>query len=323
MKHATIADMGSDYEFDLTKLKEEDLNHTELLSKAKEILDTHHFPFTSVLIFGDRKFVLGRTGKQKVFIEPLTGISSLLSSRAMYTKLQKNTLTRVRGLNHNVRGPLSGIRSRLELLMRELDESPEVVQNDAVQIPASRFRDTFHKILQSADSLQKQLTDFEQVLSWLDPEQDVTILLPGQVLETIRQYMVTDLFVKRKIQIILQPQPPLRSITIHPTLFVEPVLRILDNAVESLRSQEGGTIHITASSSGSDCVLEIRNDGSMIPDEYLEKYLYDPGIGQFEDGLGMGLSFSKWLIELSGGDLTLLENRDSRVNFRLRYPRKP
>ncbi len=315
--------MSNKYEFDLTKLTEKDLDHTELLDRAEKLVKTHQFPFTALLALNDRKYVVGMMEKWKIFIEPLTGISSLLAGRAMFTQLQKNTLTHVRGLNHNVRGPLSGIRSRLELLSRELDGLPDASQTDTDQIPASKFKDTFQKVLQSADKLQKQLTDFEQVLSWLDPEQDVRILLPGQVLETIQQYMITDLFVKRKIQIILQPQPPLRSITIHPTLFVEPILRVLDNAVESLRAQDGGTIQIAASSSGSDCVIEIRNDGPQIPDEFLEKYLYDPGIGRFEDGLGMGLSFSKWLIELSGGDLTLLENTDSRVNFRLRYPRKP
>ncbi|MCK5879853.1 MAG: HAMP domain-containing histidine kinase [Holophagae bacterium] len=299
------------------------MNPTEILRKAEEILENHPLPFTAVFMSEGKKFVLGRKGKQKVFIEPLVGISSLLSSRAMFTQLQKNTLTRVRGLNHNLRGPLSGIRSRLELLTRKLDESPETIQNDTVQIPASKIKDIFQKILQSADSLQKQLSDFEQVLSWLDPEQDTRILLPGQVLETIREYLLTDLFVKRNVQVILQPQPPVRSITIHPTLFVEPVLRILDNAVESLRVQNGGTIHITVSSSGSDCILEIRNDGPKLPEKILETSPYDPGVGSFNDGLGMGLSFSKWLIETSGGELTLLENEESGVNFRLRYPRRP
>ena len=315
--------MKNGYEFDLSKLEDKNMNPAEILRKAEEILENHPLPFTAVFMSEGKKFVLGRKEKQKVFIEPLVGISSLLSSRAMFTQLQKNTLTRVRGLNHNLRGPLSGIRSRLELLTRELDESPETIRNDTVQIPASKIKDIFQKILQSADSLQKQLSDFEQVLSWLDPEQDTRILLPGQVLETIREYLLTDLFVKRNVQVILQPQPPVRSITIHPTLFVEPVLRILDNAVESLRVQNGGTIHITVSSSGSDCILEIRNDGPKLPDEILETSPYDPGVGSFNDGLGMGLSFSKWLIETSGGELTLLENEESGVNFRLRYPRRP
>lgn len=315
--------MRKKYEFDLTKLSEKDPDRTELLDRAEKLVETQQFPFTALLSLNDRKYVLGMTEKWKIFIEPLTDISSLLASRAMFTQLQKNTLTHVRGLNHNVRGPLSGIRSRLELLSRELDSLPGAPQTDTDQIPTSRFKDTFQKILQSADKLQKQLTDFEQVLSWLDPEQDVKMLLPGQVLQTIHEYMITDLFVKRKIQIIILPQPPLRSITIHPTLFVEPILRVLDNAVESLRAQDGGTIHIAVSSSGSDCVIEIRNDGPKIPNEFLENSLYDPGVGKFSDGLGMGMSFSKLLIEISGGDLTLLENTDSRVNFRLRYPRKP
>lgn len=315
--------MENCYEFEFSNFKEEDMNRAEILRRAKEILEKNPLPFTSVFMVEGRKFVLGRKEKQKVFIEPLMGISSLLSSRAMFTQLQKNNLIRVQGLNHNIRGPLSGIRSRLELLTREMEESPETIRNDTVQIPASKIKDIFQKILQSADSLQKQLADFEQVLSWLDPEQDTRILLPTQVLETIREYLITDLFVKRNIQIILQPQPPVRSITIHPTLFVEPILRIMDNAVESLRNQDGGTIHVTVSSSGSDCILEIRNDGPELSDEVLKTSPYEPGIGSFNNGLGMGLSFSKWLIETSGGELTLLQNEESGVSFRLRYPRRP
>ncbi len=315
--------MENRYEFDLLNLKEENPDTAEILHKAEEILENHPLPFTAVFMLKGKKFVLGRKEKQKVFIEPLAGISSLLSSRAMFTQLQKNTLLRIRGLNHNLRGPLSGIRSRLELLTRQLEESPETIQHDTVQIPASKIKDTFNKILQSADNLQKQLSDFEQVLSWLNPEQEVRMLLPMQVLETIREYLITDLFVKRNIQIIFHPRPPVRSITIHPTLFVEPILRILDNAVESLRAQDGGTIHITISSSGSDCILEIQNNGSKIPDKLIEISPYEPGIGNHSEGLGMGLSFSKWLIETSGGELTLLQNEESGVNFRLRYPRRP
>ncbi|RLE18400.1 MAG: hypothetical protein DRJ14_03785 [Acidobacteria bacterium] len=315
--------METNYEFELSKIEEDDVNRSELLRKAQEFLDSHPLQFTAVLVVEGRKFVLGKRDKQHIFIEPLTGFSSLLFSRAMFTRLQKNSLTRIRGLNHNVRGPLSGIRSRLELLTRKMDESPATEQDNKVQVPASEIKQIFGKILQSADNLQKQITDFEQVLSWLNPEQDATLLLPVQVLETLREYLITDLFVKRNIQIVLQPQPPVRSISIHPTFFVEPVLRIIDNAVESLRTKGGGKIQITVSSSGSDCVVEIQNDGPRIPEKILDISPYEPGIGNFDDGVGMGLAFSKWLVDISGGEISILQNEDSCVNFRLRYPRRP
>ncbi len=315
--------MEKTYEFDLSKIDKSLVDITELTRKATEILNKYPLSFITTFTVNNRKFVIGKKGEKKAVIESLDGLTSFLSSRSMLSQLQKNTLTRIRGLNHNLRGPLSGIRSRLELLTRKLKENRKFHPENSIDTSLQKMDEVFGKLIESADNLQKQLSDFEQVISWLDPEQEISMLLPKQVIETILKYMITDLFVKREVEITLQPQPPVRSITIHPMLFVEPVLHILENAVTSLRSCKGGNIHIMVSSSGSDCIIEIHNNGPRIPEKLLQNFLFEPGIGTFETGPGMGLAFSKWLAETAGGDLSLLQNEDSNVAFRLRYPRRP
>ncbi len=315
--------MDNTYEFDFSKLNPEEQTDASFLHQIEALLETSTLPFTSVITHNGKKFVIGKTKGNRVSIEPLSENSSFLASRATYINLQRNFLTRIRGLNHNIRGPLSGIRSRVELLTRQLSKVTEPTPQNIQNIPNENLQFTLNKILNSADALQKQLTDFEQIFSWLDPEQEVKLILPGQVLETIRDFLITDLFVKRNIQILLSLRPPLRTVMIHPAVFVEPILQIIDNAVESIRPQGEGKIAISVTSSGSDCIVEIQNNGPQVDDRLFETALFDPGNGTFSNGPGMGLSFSKWLIEMAGGEITLLKNQKSDVVFYLRYPRRP
>ncbi|NOZ13559.1 MAG: HAMP domain-containing histidine kinase [Acidobacteria bacterium] len=316
--------MDKKYEFDLSRIDKSTVDPNELVRKAVETLNRYPQPFAATFTVNGKKFVIGGKRDKKILIDSLDGISSLLTSRSMLSQLQRNALTHIRGLNHNLRGSLSGIRSRLDLFTRELKGgNMKPAPENSTTVPVQKIEEVFGKLIHSADNLQKQLSDFEQVISWLDPEHDICMLLPNQVLETIIEYMITDLFVKKEVTISIQPQPPVRSVTIHPMLFVEPILHILENAVQSLRCRGGGNIRIMVSSSGSDCIVEIHNNGPRISEELLQPSLFEPGTGDFENGPGMGLAFSKWLTETAGGELSLLQNEDSNVAFRLRYPRRP
>ena len=175
----------------------------------------------------------------------------------------------------------------------------------------------------SADSLENQLKTFEQVINWLDTSQPKTILMPLYTLNTIVAFLKTNLFVKRNVNIEITSTGQTRSLTIQPILFVEPILHVLDNAIDSIHADgKGGSIYVNVTFSDSHCTVDIENTGAPIPDDFRDTSPFNPGIGTSELGPGMGLAFSTWLIKNAGGEISFLHEQVDRVCIRLTFPLK-
>jgi signal transduction histidine kinase len=108
--------------------------------------------------------------------------------------------------------------------------------------------------------------------------------------------------------------------------FEEVVSNLTMNALRM--SPEGGVIWVRLRQEGNDMVLNVRDQGSVIPSEDRER-VFEP----FEraravarmGGLGLGLFISRQIARLHGGDVVLLPSVGARGNvFEARFPiRKP
>ena len=89
-------------------------------------------------------------------------------------------------------------------------------------------------------------------------------------------------------------------------LISQVVLNLLKNAFEAIGDKnEGGLISLKSYVGRSEeVIIEIRNNGPMIPPE-VQEHIFVPFFTTKEKGSGVGLSVSRQIMRLSGGSLTL------------------
>ena len=97
---------------------------------------------------------------------------------------------------------------------------------------------------------------------------------------------------------------PLPSIPIDPQLFREVMDNLLHNAMKF--SPEGGVIQIRAWQTERRVVIAVSDEGVGIPPDRLERvfdlfYQVDGGVARRFEGLGIGLTLCKQIVELHGG----------------------
>ena len=98
-------------------------------------------------------------------------------------------------------------------------------------------------------------------------------------------------------------------------LISQVVINLLKNAVQAIESNNGtdkeGRIDIRAYCNEAEAVLvEVSNNGPVIPDAIAE-HIFIPFFTTKEGGNGIGLSISRQIMRLSGGNLSLLPGKET------------
>lgn len=89
------------------------------------------------------------------------------------------------------------------------------------------------------------------------------------------------------------------------SLVSQVMLNLLKNAMQAIGPEAPGRITVKAGCcAGEEVVIEVGNDGPQIPKEIAEQ-LFIPFFTTKENGSGIGLSISRQIMRLSGGNLTL------------------
>ncbi|WP_095590911.1 PAS domain-containing sensor histidine kinase [Actibacterium ureilyticum] len=100
------------------------------------------------------------------------------------------------------------------------------------------------------------------------------------------------------------------------------VMNLVQNAVDALAGQAGGSIVLDLSYEGAFAVLRVCDNGPGIPD-HLKTTIFDPFFTtkQVGEGTGLGLSISYKIAEEHGGSLTLVPSQQGGACFRLALPK--
>ncbi|ALG74905.1 histidine kinase [Azospirillum thiophilum] len=78
------------------------------------------------------------------------------------------------------------------------------------------------------------------------------------------------------------------------------VLNLLQNAVDAMRPADGGTIAVRAALSDGMVMIEVRDSGSGVSDDARMR-MFEPFFTTKPDGLGLGLSICRTIVERHGG----------------------
>ncbi|MDG2676871.1 nitrogen regulation protein NR(II), partial [Vibrio parahaemolyticus] len=214
----------------------------------------------------------------------------------------------VRGLAHEIKNPLGGLRGAAQLLEKML--------------PDPSLTEYTHIIIEQADRLRALV---DRLLGPQKPGKKTQENL-HQILEKVRQ--LVELESQNSIIIERDYDPSLPEILMDADQIEQAMLNIVSNAAQILAHQEHGNITIRtrtvhqANIHGKRCKLaarvEITDNGPGIPPE-LQDTLFYPMVSGREGGTGLGLSISQNLIDQHNGKIDV-ESWPGHTTFTIYLP---
>ena len=208
------------------------------------------------------------------------------------------------GLAHEIRNPLASIEGAASVLLHE---------------PASVERRTeFLQIIQKeCQRLNRLLSNFLNFARPRAPE--FALVSVEQILDSV---IALAAHAVRRNQIVLRKQvsDDLTEFECDSEQLTQLLLNLTINAIQAM--PEGGEILLSARRDGANAVIEVRDQGTGISEDNLEK-IFDPFFTTKESGTGLGLSVAHQIAARQGGVLSAAKNPEKGMTFCLELPVSP
>ncbi len=212
-----------------------------------------------------------------------------------------------KGLAHEVRNPLGGLRGAAQLLEKELDDED--------------LKEYTKIIIEEADRLQNLVSRILGDSKYVVKKVDVNI---HQVLEHVRQLMLIDN--PKGVQFFTDYDPSIPDVCIWQDQFIQAILNISRNAVEAV--EPGGMVLFCTRIVRQAVIgvhryklavkIDIQDDGAGIDEEIMDS-IFLPMISSRPDGTGLGLSISQSIVFRHGGIIEC-ESKPGSTVFSITIP---
>ena len=209
------------------------------------------------------------------------------------------------GIGHELNNPLNNILTISKLLERGNKSNDPAVQKDIASLRDETLRasDIVKGVLNFARQIPPEFSSFN-IKEWLNN----TVALVQQ--EANSQHIKLDIYCKVDVELV-GDRAQLQQVLIN----------LLLNAIQA--SKASSRIIILVSSNDDECIISVKDEGSGIGKEDLEK-VFDPFFTCKEvgEGNGLGLSISLGIMEQHGGRLALVKNDDKGMTASMYLPLK-
>ncbi|MBC7865584.1 MAG: HAMP domain-containing histidine kinase, partial [Bacteroidia bacterium] len=112
---------------------------------------------------------------------------------------------------------------------------------------------------------------------------------------------------------------PKLSLILDAGLIDQVLINLVNNAADSLAGCKNASIHLWAERSGNKTLVLVKDNGTGIAEENLNK-IFIPFFSTKKTGSGIGLSFSKQVMRLHRGNLSVKSITGSETIFVLEFP---
>lgn len=243
-----------------------------------------------------------------VLLVELTQVDRLLRLTREENTLERQAANRavLRGLAHEIKNPLGGLRGAAQLLARQLPDKALQEYTRVIIHEADRLRNLVDRMMGPYQALQKQSVNIHHIL------EHVRLLLLAEVPE--------GLTIQRDYD------PSLPELEGDPEQLIQAVLNIARNSVQALDGR--GVIQLrtriergfTIGQERYRLVLRatVEDNGPGIPVELLDRIFYPMVTGR-SDGTGLGLSIAQDIVTRHGG-LIECTSRTGQTRFTLYLP---
>ena len=229
-----------------------------------------------------------------------------ISEDAQLREAQASMRQVIKGLAHEVKNPLGGIRGAAQLLARELGDGKLTEYTDVIMEEVDRLRTLVDRMLGPRERL---LTRFMNI---------------HEVLERVRQ--LTEAESGGKVVIERDYDPSLPEFKADPDQLTQVILNITRNASQAMSGQ--GTITLRSRAKRQYtlggkrhklvCCLDIVDAGPGIPSDQLHQ-LFLPMVTSSTKGNGLGLSIAQMIANRHGG-LIQCESEPGHTCFTVLLP---
>jgi len=248
-------------------------------------------------------------------IRPMDRLLRIASDEHRQTE-QETTRKLIRGLAHEIKNPLGGIRGAAQLLARELSSEEDRECTDIIILEVDRLRSLVDRMLGSNQRPIIKATNIHTVLE--------------------RVIQLSEIENPVQINIRRDYDPSLPDMELDSEQLIQAMLNVLQNACQALEGQDRKDLPDAAQITLSTRILrqftigstahrmvaqiDIRDNGPGIPEDIFAG-LYFPLISGRPDGTGLGLSIAQNIINHHHG-LIECKSQPGRTCFSIFLPFK-
>ena len=242
-----------------------------------------------------------------VEINSINRISRFMKEKNQLERQQSFRLM-MRGLAHEIKNPLGGIRGAAQLLDREIEDESQNELTDILIKEADRLTRLVDRVMGSREQLKPAYLNIHEVL------EHVAHLVTVKSDNTLR--------IKRFYD------PALPEIKVDKEQIIQAVLNVVGNAIEAQEESETVNIgfvtqferFVTLNQEMHRQVLKISiwDDGPGVPEE-MKDIIFDPLITGRPEGTGLGLSITQEIIQRHKG-VVQLEQYHGKTCFSIYLP---
>ena len=271
-----------------------------LLDQVQAALASHH-PFSKheqqIDLFSGKSITADLTvtvlhsafGESEVLLE-ITQIDRLLRITREDAMVAQQVATRdlLRGLAHEIKNPLGGIRGAAQLLERELHSEEHKEYTRVIIDEADRLQKLVNRLLGPSGMPKNRMVSVHEILEY--------------VRNLVMAENIADIAVHRDYD------PSIPDINGDPDLLIQALLNIVNNARQAIGKQGNITLRtrvlrkFTIAQQQHRLVVKIDviDDGPGIPEDIKDKIFFPMVTGR-ADGTGLGLSIAQRLVHQHGG----------------------
>ena len=190
------------------------------------------------------------------------------------------------GAAHEIRNPLTGIRSTIQYLRRDYDGDDSK-------------RELIDELISEVDRIDQIIAGLLSFARPSDPSFEEVHLS-----ELIRQtvHLVETTARKSGVEISLDQPTDDHSISADPAQLKQVFLNLSMNAIQAM--SEGGRLSVKMQPLGDRCQVEVADTGAGMSDEDLER-AFDPFFTTKEEGTGLGLAICYGILSRHGGEIDI------------------
>lgn len=205
------------------------------------------------------------------------------------------------GINHEINQPLSAIRTYAENSRRLLErEKYDVVKSN------------LDKIVNLNIMVSDIIAKFK-VFARKNTQHNVGHTSINDSIHSAFG-IIHNKIIQHGVTLRLEDPPQPLVVKADPVQFEQVLINLLHNAIQALTLSPSPQISVTAHQHNNVAVIQVRDNGSGMTEEE-QQHIFDPFYTTKNDGLGLGLTISKRIVESFSGQLTVQPAPEGGVIF--------